>query len=340
MKKPTLFDEQFKLERISKLGDPLERLNACINWDLFVPILEAAFKKEPKGPGGRPAYSYLMMFKILLLQEYYGLSDEQMEFQITDRFSFMRFLGLRSCDKVPDRNTIWLFREQLSQGDVIKALFHCFHKELERNNMIVNKGKIVDATFVTTPRQRNSRDENDDLKEGSTPANWSEKKCSHKDTEASWTKKGNQTHFGYKNHIKVDAGSKFIDDYLVTTASANDGTAGTALVSDKENDQPMYGDSGYHVNAFKEALEQAGMIDRIHEKGYRNKKITTRQKKSNHRKSKIRARVEHVFGQIKQIRKHLLIRTIGIRRANLKVGLVNLLYNLTRYEYHVRVCRA
>ena len=92
-----------------------------------------------------------MMFKILLLQEYYGLSDEQMEFQITDRFSFMRFLGLRSCDKVPDRNTIWLFREQLSHGDVIKALVHCFHKELERNKMIVNKGKIVDATFVAAP---------------------------------------------------------------------------------------------------------------------------------------------------------------------------------------------
>ena len=94
----SLFDEQFKLERISKLGDPLEKLNDAVDWELFRYTLDKHLVKEAKGPGGRPNYDYVMMFKILILQEYFGLSDEQIEFQITDRFSFMRFLGLRSCD--------------------------------------------------------------------------------------------------------------------------------------------------------------------------------------------------------------------------------------------------
>ncbi|SRR5665213_390465 len=101
-----LFDEQDKLERISKLGDPLERLIKSIEWSLFRSVLNGVFVKEAKGPGGRPPFDYVMMFKILILQEYFGLSDEQLEFQIKDRFSFMRFLGLGIYNKVPDSNTI------------------------------------------------------------------------------------------------------------------------------------------------------------------------------------------------------------------------------------------
>ena len=108
-----IFDEQFKLERISKLGDPLEKLTVTIDWEIFRYTLEKQLAKQAKGPGGRPNYDYMMMFKILILQEYFGLSDEQMEFQITDRFSFMRFLGLRSYDKFLDCNTIWTFGERL-----------------------------------------------------------------------------------------------------------------------------------------------------------------------------------------------------------------------------------
>ena len=109
-------------------------------------MLNKALEKEAKGPGSRPAFDKVMMFKILILQEYFGLSDEQMEFQITDRFSFMRFLGLRTCCKVPDQNTIWYFREQLKEGDVVKQLFEGFHRELQKKNLLVNKGKIIDAS--------------------------------------------------------------------------------------------------------------------------------------------------------------------------------------------------
>jgi IS5 family transposase len=155
-----LFDEDFKYERISSLGDPLEKLNGSIDWEIFRYILNKHMEKEAKGPGGRPNYSYLLMFKILILQEYFGLSDEQMEFQITDRFSFMRFLGLRSYHKVPDRNTIWTFRERLKEEDVMQQLFDRFGKDLNGRGLIINKGKIIDATIVEVPVQRNSREEN------------------------------------------------------------------------------------------------------------------------------------------------------------------------------------
>lgn len=329
-----LFDEQFKLERISKLGDPLEKLEATINWELFRYTLDKHLVTEPKGPGGRPPFDYIMMFKILILQEYFGLSDEQMEFQITDRFSFMRFLGLRSYDKVPDSNTIWTFRERLKQGDVVKELFACFGKELNKQGLIVNKGKIIDATIVEVPVQRNSRDDNKEIKEGSIPEGWSDKKQSHKDTDARWTKKNNEDYFGYKNHIKVDGKKKFIETYCVTEANVHDSVGGIDLLNKKDKGQLLHADSAYTGEAFETAVAMAKMVNKIHEKGYRSHPLSDRQIKSNNKKSKIRVRVEHVFGFMHQTTGGLLIRTIGKARAKIKIGLMNLTYNLFRYTWY------
>jgi IS5 family transposase len=335
-----LFDEEFKLNRISQLGDPLEKLNACIDWKVFRPILNKAFEKEPKGPGGRPPFDYVMMFKILILQEYFGLSDEQMEFQITDRFSFMRFLGLRTCSKVPDQNTIWNFREQLKKEDTVKQLFDRFHKELKDEGLIVNKGKIIDATIVEVPVQRNSRDENDEIKGGTIPEEWSEKKSSHKDTDARWVKKGDDDFFGYKNHVKVDAKKKFVDEYGVTDAAVHDSKAGVDLLSKKDKGQPLYADSAYTGESFEGAVQKAGMINKVHEKGYRNHPLTAGQKRSNRSKSRVRVRVEHVFGFLHQATGGVIIRTIGMARAKVKIGLMNLTYNLFRYTLYAKPCRA
>jgi IS5 family transposase len=339
-KTPALFDEEFKLERLSELGDPLEKLNKCIEWNLFRPILNKALEKEAKGPGGRPPFNYVMMFKILILQEYFGLSDEQMEFQITDRFSFMRFLGLRTCSKVPDQNTIWYFREQLKEGDVVKQLFECFHRELQKKNLIVNKGKIIDASIVEVPVQRNSREENDQIKQGGVPEEWSEKKGSHKDTDARWTKKNEEDYFGYKNHIKADAKKKFIDHYHVTDAAVHDSVGGRDLLSKKDKGQALYGDSAYSGAPFAEAVKDAEMINKIHEKGYRGHPLTKGQKRSNRTKSRVRARVEHVFGFLWQATGGLIIRTIGLTRARVKIGLMNLTYNLFRYTLYAKPLKA
>ncbi len=339
-KTPGFFDEEFKLNRISELGDPLEKLNKCVDWNIFRPLLNKVFAKEAKGAGGRPPFDYVMMFKILILQEYFGLSDEQMEFQITDRFSFMRFLGLRTCSKVPDQNTIWNFREQLKEEDVVKQLFERFHRELQKQNLIVNKGKIIDASIVEVPRQRNNKEENEQIKEGEIPEEWNEKKTAHKDTDARWTKKNKEDFFGYKNHIKADTKKKFIDAYTVSDAAVHDSIAGKDLLSGKDKGQTLHADSAYSGEPFAAAVQDAKMISKIHEKGYRNQPLTKRQKRSNKTKSRVRARVEHVFGFLWQATGGVLIRTIGMARANVKIGLMNLAYNLFRYTLYAKPLRA
>jgi len=133
------------------LSDPLERLNKAIDWSLFRATLNKHLHTEALGPGGRPPFDHVMMFKILILQEYFGLSDERSAFQITDRFSFMRFLGLQTYSKVPDSKTTWHFRERLKEGNVVQHLFKRFKKELDKQQMIVHKGKIVDASIVQVP---------------------------------------------------------------------------------------------------------------------------------------------------------------------------------------------
>ena len=176
MAKPReLFDEQIRLEKISKQKDPLERLNSYIDFDYFRKPLRKYFDKEvDRSKGGRPGYDYVLMFKILILQRYYNLSDDSIEYAILDRLSFMRFLGLGINDPVPDSKTIWLFRDKLSQGGMIEKLFGQLDKQLDKDGIIVHAGKIVDASIVEVPVQRNSREENKDIKEGQVPEEWEE----------------------------------------------------------------------------------------------------------------------------------------------------------------------
>ena len=128
------FDEQFRLEKLTDQRDPLVKLQQQIDWEQFRRILTTAFEKEEKGIGGRTPFDYVMMFKILVLQRYYNLSDEQMQFQILDRLSFMRFLNLTLSDRVPDEKTIWLFRENLIEHKLVDRLFNKFLSSLEKVN--------------------------------------------------------------------------------------------------------------------------------------------------------------------------------------------------------------
>jgi len=124
----------------------------------------------------------------------------------------MRFLGLTIADEIPDSKTVWVFREQLTELEIVDKLFDLFLKELEKLNLVVNEGKIVDASFVEVPKQRNSRAENQEIKEGKTPVSIETNPNikAQKDLDARWTKKNNVSYFGYKNHVKTDAGSKII----------------------------------------------------------------------------------------------------------------------------------
>jgi transposase, IS5 family len=331
-KSRSLFDEEFRLEKISDKKDPLEKLNHNINWEIFRPILNQVFAKEPKGKGGRPPYDYVMMFKILILQRYYNISDEQVEYQILDRLSFMRFLELSLSDNVPDCNTVWLFRENLTKSGAVEKLFSCFDKQLQRLGLIANEGSIIDASFVDVPRQRNSHQENKEIKENKIPDSFQDNKniLCHKDLDARWTKKNNETFYGYKNHIKVCKKTKLIQNYEVTDASVHDSQTLEDLIDETNTNKELYADSAYSGKPIANLLQDKEIINQIHEKGTSKASLTEEQKANNRIKSRTRVRVEHVFGFVEKNMNGSFIYTIGKIRARAVIGLMNLTYNLFR----------
>ena len=333
MKTLNLFAEDDRLKKLSKLGDQLEKLNSVIKWEIFRPTLKGAFAKKAKGAGGRPPYDYVLMFKILILQRLFNISDDQAEFQINDRMSFMRFLGLTLGEKVPDAKTIWNFRNELVIANVMESLFELFTRELEVRGIITHKGTIVDATFVDAPKQRNNREENKRVKTGEVPEDWSENKRRQKDTDARWTKKNNEVHYGYKDHVKVDADSKIITDYAVTGANVHDSQKFTEFLND--TDVTVYADSAYAGQKVPEKI-----CTEICEKGYRNHPLTKEQKAKNREKSKVRCRIEHVFGYMTGSMRGITFRGIGITRADFNIGLTNLVYNMCRYATLQRLRQA
>jgi IS5 family transposase len=275
------------------------------------------------------------MFKILILQRLYNLSDAQMQFQILDRLSFQRFLGQGLYATVPDEKTIWLFREVLSKRGMIEKLFALYSAHLQKLGLIENNGSIIDASFVEVPRQRNSREENQTIKGGEIPDDWKEDpaKLRQKDTEARWTKKNELTYYGYKDHVKVDTQSKLIKNYEVTDATVHDSQVLPTLIEGTDADTELHADSAYRSTQIEETLQKRGVRSKIHEKGNRNQPLTKTQMRSNRAKSRIRARVEHVFAHITNCMNGFRIRSIGIRRARSSIGLINLTYNIVRSVY-------
>lgn len=330
-----LFDDEFKLAKLSKNGDPLEKLNALIKWEIFRKPLEQALRNEEKDEmkGGRPSYDLVLLFKILILQRMYNLSDHQTEYQINDRLSFMRFLGLDISDTVPDEKTIWLFREKLTKNGLMDRLYETYQHQLMKEGVLAQNGSIVDATFVDVPKQRNTKDENKDIKNGKTPESFEQNitKKRQKDMDARWVTKNKERHYGYKNHIKIDKGSKLITTYAVTDAAVHDSQVLETLLTDDDARHDLYGDSAYSGEPIAVIVRKKKIRNKIHEKGYRNNPLTTAQKERNRKKSRTRARVEHVFAFIEGTLKGSFIRCIGIVRARMIIGLTNLCYNIRRY---------
>lgn len=326
------FDQDIRLSKLSELGDPLEKLNAHIDFEIFRDLLETKLSKIAKGKGGRKPYDYVLMFKILILQRYYNVSDDQIEYQINDRMSFMRFLNLTIADDIPDSKTVWNFREQLIDLKLIDELFQLFLKELELLNLIINEGKIIDASFIEVPKQRNSRAENAEIKSGNTPESFEENsnKKSQKDLDARWTKKNNVSYYGYKNHVKVDAKSKLIVKYEVTDASVHDSQVLENLLDEKDADEDFSGDSAYSGENQRNIISQKEMNDKTCKKGYRNNPLTEQEIATNREKSRIRSRVEHVFGFMEGSMNGMNLYAIGIKRVEGLVGLMNLTYNMFR----------
>ncbi len=242
---PGFFDLEERFAKLDGLGDPLAKLSGSVNWEGFRPALDAALSKPRKSNAGRREYDRVLMFRVLVLQQMYNLSDDQTEFQIRDRYSFARFLGLHPEDTVPDAKTIWRFRENLKLAEAFDSLFSELSSQIEGQGYVARRGQIVDASFVKAPRQRNSRDENAQVKAGKVPSEWSQKKRRHKDTDARWTRKRNETHYGYKNHISVDRAYRLVRRWEASDAACHDSKMFEQVLDETNTSGAVWADSAY-----------------------------------------------------------------------------------------------
>lgn len=329
-----LFSSVDRLTELEELGDPLLALSAHIDFEFFRETLEQGLYGDyDSSKGGRPPFDPVVMFKVLILQRLYNLSDDAIEFQIKDRLSFMRFLGIDFAGRVPDAKTVWIFREHLQEKGLVETLFEQFNSELERRRILVKSGQIVDASFVEVPRQRNTRTENKTIKSGDVPEEWEENpnRLSQKDTDARWTKKNNITYFGYKNHIACDQKSKIISAFTVTDAAVHDSQPLETLISTGVVDsQELYADSAYRSKEIEEKLAARGIRSRVHHRAYKDRPLTEKQIATNTTKSRKRARVEHVFGFMTNSMGGMTARCCSKARITAAIGLMNLTYNLCR----------
>jgi IS5 family transposase len=274
------FDLQERYRKLSELGDPLEAINRVVDWEVFRPVLKKALKKERKSAAGRKEYDRVLMFKVLVLQSLYNLADEQTEYQIRDRFSFLRFLGLTPESVIPDAKTLWVFRESLKQAGAVDKLFARFEDYLTGLGYRAQKGTVIDARIVEVPRQRNTREENQTIKDGLIPAEWVEPpaKLAQKDTEARWTRKHDQNYYGYKNHIAIDAKHKLVRGYAVTAASVHDSQLFPTLIKAPNTRSAVWADGAYQSKEHAALLKRRGIANHVHERPWREQLLTEAQR--------------------------------------------------------------
>ena len=329
------FDADKRLAALFAKGDPLEAIDRLVPWESFRADIEAVVltpDEMRKSSAGRKPVDAIVLFRMLVLQALNNLSDEQVEYQVGDRLSFTRFLRLGIEDRIPDGTTLWLFREKLAKADLIEKLFDRFDQHLGAQGYIARGGQIVDATIVAVPRQRNTREENEAIKRGQTPEDWEKKpaKNRQKDKDARWTKKHGKSFYGYKNHVNADAKHKLIRRYEVSDAAVHDSQKLDGLLNKGNTSRDVFADSAYRSTETEATLKARGFKSRIHVRAARSHPLSKTEAEANRKKSRVRARVEHVFGVQQTSPGGRIVRTIGIVRARAKIGLQNLVYNIRR----------
>lgn len=328
----TFFGDHAALESLTQHGDRLVELSKHIVWAPLVAVAEKIWRagSDNKAPCGPKPWSAEVMVRVMVLKRLYNLSDEQMEYQLRDRLSFLRFAGLGLGDAVPDSRTIWLYADQLAKANGAHELFEAFNRQLAERGLLVKEGVMVDATFVEVPRQRNSREDNAKIKQGETPEAWLKqpRKLAQKDMEARWVKKNSQSYYGYKDHVKVGAKTKFIHTFIVTAASTHDSQAMPGLIA--AGDRAVHADSAYTGETIATDLLAKGVHNYIHEKGSATTPLTEEQQLANRRKSRTRARVEHPFAFMEKSLGRIYNRCVGRIRNEYQIGMMNLCYNLCR----------
>lgn len=344
------FDLDERYAALSKAGDPLVRLAEVVDFEVFRKPLAEALRRSDRAKGGRPPYDAVLMFKVLVLQALYNLADEQVEFQVRDRLSFMRFLGLGLHDRVPDATTVWLFREQLVRAGAVEGLFARFDSHLREHGYLAMSGQIVDASIVAAPRQRNTEAEKAAIREGRIPEDWQDKpaKLAQKDRDGRWTLKRGRVQreedgrlratpiavpvFGYKNHISTDRRHGLIRKWAVTDAARHESRRFRELIDKDNTASEVWADTAYRSRRHEAFLERNGLTSKVHFRRPRGRPLSAAHGKANAARSRVRARVEHVFAAQKD-RMGLFVRTVGLARATTKIGMANLAYNMRRLAW-------
>ncbi len=353
MRQAGLFGLSDHLKRLSAYGDPLEELVRIVDFEVFRPALVAALAYGDGAKGGRPPYDPVVMLKVLILAAQNNVSDGRMEYLIRDRLSWLRFLGFDLGAPTPDANTIRLFREKLTEAGAMDTLFAAFDRQLRERGYLPMGGQIVDATLVAAPKQRNRQAEKDAIKEGKSAGEiWPDEpaKAAQKDTDARWTLKFARARptadgkpgidiaipsFGYKSSVSICRRFGFIRKGKVTDGARFDGRMLRDVVTSDNTASDVWADTAYRSEANERWLRQNGKVSRIHRRKPKGRPMPERTAKANAAKSRVRARVEHVFAHQKD-KMGLFIRTIGIKRAQAKVALANLAYNMHRLVFHER----
>jgi IS5 family transposase len=348
---PGFFDLDERYAALSAAGDPLERLASVVDFELFRAELDAALDRSDRARGGRPPYDPVLMFKVLVLLTLYTLSDDQTEYQLRDRLSFMRFVGLALEDRVPDAKTIWLFREQLTKEGAIARLFARFDRALRDAGYLAMGGQIVDATVVQARRPRLTGDEKVTIKGGRVPEAWSQAKRAQVDRDGRWTiKRGRRRPpgegepqprvaaeiavpvFGYKNHVGIDRRHGFIRSFVVTDAASHDGRQLGRLLDPENTASPVWADTAYRSAANAALLARRGLVPQFQRPKPRGRPMPPHLRRGNATRARVRVAVEHVFAAQK-CRLGLIIRSVGLARATARLGLANLVTNMTRLAW-------
>jgi transposase, IS5 family len=287
----------------------LERIDSIVDWSAAVKVLDEIYASDE----GRPSYPLVTYVKLLLLQQWYGLSDPGLEEAVDDRLSFRRFAGLPLDEGVPDHSAIWRFRQKLAKAGLAEALFAEVGRQLDARGLIVRKGTLIDATLVAA---------------AVTPPKGNAGEVSERDPEAGWTKKNGKSHFGYKAHIAVDEGSEIIREAILTAADVHDSQPAASLIQGDE--KAVYGDKAYASAALRTKLAAAGIEDRVMYRAARNTPLQPWQTWFNKAVAGIRAGVERRFAVMKCHYGFRRVRYLGLLRNACHLQLLCTAINLKR----------
>ena len=286
----------------------LDRLHGLVKWYR----LEKVLASLRDSGAGRPAYPPLLMFKVLLLQSLYGLSDAEMEEALADRLSFRRFVGLALTDAVPDHSTICRFRNLLIEGAVLEKLFAELDKQLDKAGLILRRGTMLDATVIETSAAR--------PRDGQEPS----------DPDARYVFRKDRSRYGYKAHVGVDEGSGLIRAIVTTPANVNDTVPADALI--RGDERSVIADGAYHTHAREAALKARGIKPRLMRRPNKHHPaLPPRLKRYNRLLARRRAAVETTFATFKRRMGLNIIRYRGLTKASAQVLIAAMAFNLRRW---------